>query len=50
MPMRDAFSYFKFGDDKQEWNTNQGKCVFDYLIWKFKDVNQVFKRYLEKKK
>ena len=36
MPMRDAFSFFKFSDDKQVWNTNQGKCVFDYLIWKFK--------------
>ena len=38
MRMRDALSFFKISDDKQEWNTNQGKCVFDYLIWKYKDV------------
>lgn len=39
MKMKEAFSFFKFGDDKQEWNSNKGKCVFDYLIWKYKDMS-----------
>jgi len=47
MRMKDAFSFFKISDDKQEWNTNQGKCVFDYLIWKYKDVSG-FKKVLGK--
>jgi hypothetical protein len=33
-----SLGYLKTNDDKQEWNTNQGKCVFDYLYWKYKDV------------
>ena len=49
MRMKDAFSFFKISDDKQEWNTNQGKCVFDYLIWKYKDVSG-FKKVLGKSK
>jgi len=49
MRMRDAFSFFKISEDKQEWNTNQGKCVFDYLIWKYKDVSG-FKKVLGKSK
>lgn len=47
MRMKDAFSFFKISDDKQEWNTNQGRCVFDYLIWKYKDVSG-FKKVLGK--
>jgi len=47
MKMRDAFTHFKITEDKQEWNTNQGKCVFDYLIWKYKDVSG-FKKVLGK--
>lgn len=49
MRMRDAFSFFKISEDRQEWNTNQGKCVFDYLIWKYKDVSG-FKKVLGKSK
>jgi hypothetical protein len=33
--MRDAFSRFKFNDEIAEWDTNTGRCVFDYLIWKY---------------
>ena len=36
--MRDALP-LKFAGEKYEWDTNQGKCVYDYLIWKFKDVS-----------
>ena len=43
MKMKDAFAFFKFGDDKQEWDTKQGKCVFDYLIWKYKDTKGFIK-------
>jgi hypothetical protein len=39
MRMRDALSFFKISNDNQEWDTKQGKCVFDYLIWKYKDVS-----------
>jgi len=45
--MRDAFTYFKISDDTQEWNTNQGKCVIDYLIWKYADISG-FKKILGK--
>ena len=37
--MRNVLAYFKFGDDNQEWDTKQGKCVFDYLIHTYKDVS-----------
>jgi len=47
MKMRDAFNHFKISDDKQDWNTNQGRCVFDYLIWKYKEVSG-FKKVLGK--
>ena len=49
MKMRDAFTHFKITNSNQEWNTNQGKCVFDYLIWKYKDVSG-FKKILGKSK
>jgi hypothetical protein len=40
MKMRDAFSFFKFSTtEDNEWDTKQGKCVFDYLYWKFNDVS-----------
>jgi hypothetical protein len=39
MKMRDALSFFKISNDNQEWDTKQGKCVFDFLIWKYKDVS-----------
>jgi len=39
MRMRNALAYFKFGDDNQEWDTKQGRCVFDYLIHTYKDVS-----------
>jgi len=40
MKMRDACSFFKFSTDEDNiWDTKKGKCVFDYLIWKFKDVS-----------
>jgi len=40
MKMRDAMPFFKFSNDKDnEWDTKQGKCVFDYLIWKFGEVS-----------
>jgi hypothetical protein len=47
MKMREAFPYFKIKNDSQEWNTKQSKCVFDYLIWKYKDVSG-FKKVLGK--
>jgi hypothetical protein len=43
MKMKDAFAFFKFGDETQEWNTNRGKCVFDYLIWRYKDTKGFIK-------
>lgn len=43
MKMKSAFNFFKFGDDTQEWNTNQGKCVFDFLIWRYKDTKGFIK-------
>lgn len=36
--VRDAFAFFKISEDNEEWNTHQGKCVFDYLYWTYKDV------------
>ena len=47
MRMKDALAFFKISNDNQEWNTNQGKCVFDYLIWKYKDASG-FKKILGK--
>lgn len=47
MRMKDALPYFKISNDNQEWNTNQGRCVFDYLIWKYKDTSG-FKKILGK--
>ena len=47
------------GYDTQEWNTNTGRCVFDYIINKYKDIdgfkkvcnyeslNRVFNRHRE---
>jgi thymidine kinase len=32
-----SVGYLKISDDKQEWNTNQDCCVFDYLYWKYKN-------------
>ena len=49
MRMRDAFRTLRISNDTEEWNTNQGKCVFDYLIWKYKDVDG-FKKLLGKGK
>lgn len=43
MRMRNALSYFKFGDDNQEWDTKQGRCVFDYLIHTYKDTKGFIK-------
>lgn len=41
MKMRDALSLKlkSSGERENEWDTGKGKCVFDYLIWKFKDVS-----------
>ena len=36
--------YLKFGDDNQEWNQNNGTCVFDYLFWYYqKHQKKLFK-------
>ncbi len=43
MRMRNVLAYFKFGDDNQEWDTKQGRCVFDYLIHTYKDVKGFIK-------
>jgi len=43
MRMRNVLAYFKFGDDNQEWDTKQGRCVFDYLIYTYKDVKGFIK-------
>ena len=31
------FTTLKLSDDKQEWDTGKGRCVFDYLIYTYKD-------------
>jgi len=43
MRMRNALAHFKFGDDNQEWDTKQGRCVFDYLIHTYKDTKGFIK-------
>lgn len=43
MRMKNALAHFKFGDDNQEWDTKQGRCVFDYLIHTYKDVKGFIK-------
>jgi hypothetical protein len=27
------------GYDNQEWSSNTGRCVFDYIIWKYSDID-----------
>jgi len=41
------FTQMKISKDKQEWDTGRGRCVFDYIIWKYKDVSG-FKKDLNK--
>lgn len=36
--MRDRFALKFAGDENQEWDRGEGTCVFDYLIYKYKDV------------
>lgn len=32
------FTQLKMTKDKQEWDTGRGRCVFDYIIWRYKGV------------
>ena len=32
------FTQLKMTKDKQEWDTGRGRCVFDYIIWRYKNV------------
>ena len=36
--MRNAFACNLDGYDSQEWDTNKGQCVFDYIIHKYGNV------------
>ncbi len=36
--MRDRFALKFAGDENQEWDRGEGTCVFDYLIYTYKDV------------
>lgn len=38
IPMKDAFAYDLSGENKQEWDTKTGKCVFDYMIHLYGNV------------
>jgi hypothetical protein len=31
------------GYDKQDWDTNTGRCVFDYIIYRYGNINKSFK-------
>jgi hypothetical protein len=37
------FVYELSGDEPQEWDTKTGRCVFDYLIYKYKDLKGFIK-------
>lgn len=41
------FTQMRITKDKQEWDTGRGRCVFDYILWKYKDVSG-FKKELGK--
>jgi hypothetical protein len=35
--MRDAFSLM-FSGEEHNWDTKQGRCVFDYIIWRYGNI------------
>jgi len=44
LKMKDRFA-LKFSDGENEWDRGEGTCVFDYLIWKYKDVSGFPKKF-----
>ena len=36
--MKSSSTYKYDGYDNQQWDTNTGKCVFDYIIYTYKDI------------
>jgi hypothetical protein len=41
------FTEMRIGKEEQVWDTKRGRCVIDYLLWKYKDVSG-FKKALGK--